>query len=198
MSKYSGKCDFYDWYSNATEEDRKHVTIVYNDFIEIHPTDIADFIPWYPYVGGMSSQALTDKGYRETTFFFYGKSYIDSRESEIISMAIDLLFSILVEINNEVEKGFKNPSDIPFEQITARENYQLLKIYEDKLYEQLYKKICKYSLSDKNDVSFTTVHVSSINRYRLELIKAFEEAGIESHACLRTLKRKVEEFNTDM
>ena len=82
MSKFSGKCDVYDWFDGATDEEIKKSTFYYcNQMIEINSRK--DLVPYYGCVIGFGARDNVKKistvyMYNSESQFRYGiyRSYL--------------------------------------------------------------------------------------------------------------------------
>lgn len=201
MSKYTGKCDFFDWYESASKADKLHVTIIYNNILKITPRKVEDFIQWFPFVGSQSS-SKTDAGYRETTFFFNGDSYVESSENNIKDSAIDFIREVISEYFEKQKVAFMPINEISFTTLCQQDLYQAGRIYNDDFYEDIYNYLCACNEDDCDSIDkaeslLSLIHVNSMNRYRLEHIKAFEDANVRFHPYLNMLREKTKEYRDE-
>lgn len=93
MSKYSGKCDFYDTVVKIhkyTLDELKHNVIIYvgENKEPLQIDKIEDLIPYYPY---NISFAYVDNVHRKAVIHLSNKSLIDMRERDNLNLYLKLI-----------------------------------------------------------------------------------------------------------
>lgn len=96
MSKFSGKCDFYDsaiMIHQYTEEEFKNNVIIYvgNNPEPLKINSMKDLIPYYPYLVSMAAYNNVE---RKSVIHLCSESFVDQEEREILTWKLEHLIKI--------------------------------------------------------------------------------------------------------
>lgn len=162
ISKFSGKCDVYDWISSPSTH-VSNLTIYVGDSKEPLKIDyLTDIIPYYPFIVSMGYHNNETK---EDVLRITSKSYVDIREEERLNNLLDNIKSIykfcrkcheLFLVDKIVEKY--NSYDFETEQII--------------------REICARVERDGENATIDGIHLKICEYYREELYKEMIESGV--------------------
>ena len=164
MSKYSGKCDFYDWFSKinddkSIEEKLKNTKVYIGE--NILPLKMETYKDILPYGGYLTSNICNSDGI--TIIRLSTRPYVDRREEEILETEMNIL-----KKRYRALKRKKKP-------ITEEELFKSI-IWKEK--EEYQKKLVENVLVDKKKASIEHIHIDWIDDlFRKPLIEDMVSAG---------------------
>lgn len=136
MSKYSGKCDFYDnlCIHEYTEEELKNNIIIYigNSKNPLKIDSYKSLIPYYPHIISVGS---FDNEKRKSTIYLTSKSWVDIEEEE----SLNFYLSQILRVYNRCKR-----KKVPFDLDMARK--ELGYLYNDikEVIDELIDRVNKY------------------------------------------------------
>ena len=98
MSKFTGKCDCFDWFIDRTDEYIQASTFYCNNK-EIKINNRFELIPYYPY---LIASGGADK--EHCTVYLTDKSYIDEEEKRSLNINLNILKEYFKECQKKNEK----------------------------------------------------------------------------------------------
>ena len=167
MSKFSGKCDVFDWFGDDSDE------FITNSNIKIRETTLniknrKDLIPYYPYLVASGGR---DKN--KCTVFLTEKSYIDIEEEE--SLKTDLK-SLLDYYDKTKDKYDEN------------EAYKIIQPFgwNRKYSHELVKRVKEYG----HDATIEGLHDPTHERYRQEFCDYMIKNGYDAEFAFQTVYKE--------
>lgn len=166
MSRFSGKCDFYDVieiHKYTLEELKNNVKIyvgIGNDK-EIKIEKMSDLIPYYPYLISVGSY---DNVERKSVIHLSNRSYVDIEERDYL----EYLFGQVLRIYKRCKK---KKIEFNKEDVIDELCYSA---YNQNRYEELFDRISRDGIHANVD----GMHITSAERYRKELVKEMIKNGL--------------------
>ena len=184
MSKFSGKCDFYDHLFMTTDDeneafkkfngtklykykkkenciDVERIEDIHKNWEEIEYHSIKDLIPYYPYI--ICIAGIDNFDSKKSMVVLGSESYIDSREKDMM----DFYLKDLIRIYNRCKrKKIEFNVDEAIKEVALICNKEQLR----ELAERVQKKGKK--------ANYDGIHLESKNFYRKELLEEMKKNGL--------------------
>lgn len=171
MSKFSGKCDFFDTVEIYSPKDLLNAKVYINKH-RIKFEDESDLIPYYPYIIGSMASSRNEDGSASMTIHLSAESYVDQYEKQTLSNKIKNIVTFL-RSNKYREKTYDEyvAHFSGHEDEVDRELFDKVlftKFYSKPLPKEMFKEMSKiYGFINKECFG---IHTPTCQLYRKELL----------------------------
>lgn len=185
MSKYSGKCDFFDTIEIQEWDSIKNAKIYHNSIGPLAVKEKKDLIPVYPYIVGAMTSSKDGANERKTTIYLSNKSYVDTEEKERLE-------GIVREVRYWQGKAKRQKKEFSFKYL--KDNASLVWMTGDR--ETLYKEVIDRikSTPKGKEVDLYGLHDSIHTHYRLVQMREAKDNGMLTHPEIISVTHKLIEY----
>lgn len=173
MSKFSGKCDFYDAIGFRGEDYMINKSEIYVDNIgPLKFKDKNDLIPYYPYI--IAVGAFNDEGAYIT---LSRNSYVIERNNEKVDYVVN-------SVKKYIKKCKRNKKEISVDDY-INNVYRPFDKNDNEVITNIFNKV----VNDDNDFTHCIFNISKY--YIDDLINHAKENGVDNHPIIRDLKYRL-------